>query len=100
MISDYRDGAMFVAHYAGRTEWERHASGDEIVLVLDGATTLILLSGEREIRHDLARNELLVVPRGCWHRFETPDGVKVMSVTPQPTITRWSGRPDTVGSEA
>ena len=27
----------------------------------------------------------VVVPQGTWHRFETPESVLVMSVTPQPT---------------
>ncbi len=85
VLSPYRDGGMFVAHYAGASSWERHNTGDEIVMVLDGATSLILLIDDEEIVHDLSARELLVVPRGIWHRFETPDGVKVMSVTPQPT---------------
>ncbi len=28
---------------------------------------------------------LIVVPQGHWHRFEAPDGVTVLSATPQPT---------------
>ena len=28
---------------------------------------------------------LIVVPRGCWHRFEAPNGVTPMTVTPLPT---------------
>lgn len=79
---------MFVAHYAGTTEWERHRVGDEIVLVLDGATTLILLVDGEEVPHRLERREFPVVPQGDWHRFETPDVVKVMSVTPEPTDHR------------
>lgn len=88
VLSPYRDGGMFVAHYAGTTQWERHGTGDEIVLVLEGETTLILLLDGDEIAHRLSPRELLVVPKGVWHRFETPEGVKVMSVTPQPTDHR------------
>ena len=84
-LSSYRDGAIFVAHYAGNSEWERHGNGDEIVMVIEGATTLILLVDGEDQPHHLGANEFLVVPQGIWHRFETPDGVKVMSVTPQPT---------------
>ncbi len=85
VLTPYRDGAMFLAHYAGATEWERHNTGDEVVLVLEGRTTLILLIDGKELDHHLSPRELLVVPQGVWHRFETPDGVKVMSITPQPT---------------
>ena len=84
-LSEYRDGGVFIAHYAGNSEWERHPKGDELVLVIEGETTLILLSNNVEIPHRLGKHELLVVPRNMWHRFETPLGVKVMAVTPQPT---------------
>lgn len=85
VLSQYRDGAMFAAWYAGITEWERHSRGDEIVLVIDGETTLILLIDDDEVPHKLGPREFLVVPQGVWHRFDTPDGVQVVSVTPQPT---------------
>ena len=84
-LASYRDGGMFVAHYAGTSEWERHPNGDEIVLVVEGATTLILLVDGKEHENQLTANEFLIVPQGVWHRFETPAGVKVLSVTPQPT---------------
>jgi mannose-6-phosphate isomerase-like protein (cupin superfamily) len=28
---------------------------------------------------------MIVVPQGHWHQFQSPDGVTVMTVTPQPT---------------
>ena len=84
-LSEYRDGGVFIGHYAGNSEWERHSNGDEIVLVVEGETTLILLTGRNEVPNALSEGEFLVVPKNMWHRFETPKGVKVMSVTPQPT---------------
>jgi mannose-6-phosphate isomerase-like protein (cupin superfamily) len=92
MLSDYRDGAIFITHYSGNTEWERHSVGDEIVLVVEGETTLILLEDDREIPIELRKGEFFVVPRNIWHRFETPSYIKVWSVTPQPTDHR-SNRP-------
>jgi mannose-6-phosphate isomerase-like protein (cupin superfamily) len=84
-LSAYRDGAIFVGHWAGRSEWERHTAGDEIVMVVDGRTTIFFLLGDEERAASLGPGELVVVPEGTWHRFETPDFVKVLSVTPQPT---------------
>ena len=84
-LSDYRDGAIFITHYSGSTEWERHSVGDEIVLVVEGKTTLILLEDDRETPNELREGDLFVVPRNIWHRFETPSSMKVWSVTPQPT---------------
>jgi len=85
MLSEYRDGAVFIAHYAGNSKWERHSNGDEIVFVIEGETTLILLVEGKEIPNTLGQGELLVVPKNTWHRFETSKAVKIMSVTPQPT---------------
>ena len=84
-LSEYRDGGIFVAYWAGHSEWERHTVGDEIVMVLDGSTTIYFLSDDGEASVILSAGMLVVVPAGTWHRFETPEFVKVMSVTPQPT---------------
>jgi mannose-6-phosphate isomerase-like protein (cupin superfamily) len=74
-LSDYRDGGLFIGHYAGYSEWERHANGDEIVFVVEGETTLILLIENTEVSNKLGEGELLVVPQNAWHRFESPKGV-------------------------
>ncbi len=84
-LASYRDGAIFIGHYAGNSEWERHSQGDEIVYVLEGETTIILLTESREHKSVLHAGELLIVPQNTWHRFQTPNAVKIMTVTPQPT---------------
>lgn len=84
-LSTYRDGGIYVGHWAGASEWERHPAGDEIVMVLGGETTLYLLTDQGEQANRLGPGNLLVVPQGTWHRFETPDEVKVFSVSPQPS---------------
>jgi hypothetical protein len=28
---------------------------------------------------------MAIVPQGVWHRFEVPEGITLMTVTPQPT---------------
>jgi uncharacterized cupin superfamily protein len=92
-LCKYRDGGIFVGHWAGASEWERHSVGDEIVMVVDGETTLFLHTQGGEQPMHLGAGDLAVVPQGTWHRFETPDAVKVLSVTPQPT----DHRPDPPG---
>jgi len=84
-LARYGDGGIFIAYYAGNSEWERHVSADEIVLVLEGETNLILLSRGEEIPNPLREGEFLIVPKNIWHRFETTKSVKIFSVTPQPT---------------
>ena len=83
-LSTYRDGDLFIGHYAGNSAWERHPSGDEIVMVIEGSADLILLEGHNEVRQRLEAGELLVVPRNVWHRFEVEAGVKVFTATPAP----------------
>ena len=43
-VAPYRDGAIFTAKFAGRSAWERHPQGDEIVQIVDGTTTLHLIT--------------------------------------------------------
>ncbi len=92
-LSDYRDGAIYITHSSGNTEWERHPVGDEIVLVVTGKTTLEMLEDDRETSNELREGDFFVVPKNIWHRFETPTNMKVWSVTPQPTDHRID-RPD------
>ena len=87
-LGTYRDGGLFIGHYAGNSEWERHGQGDELVYVIEGATTLVLLQEGEEYPMHLQAGQMLVVPQGTWHRFETPDGVKIFTATPQPTDHR------------
>lgn len=84
-VAPYRDGAVYVSYYSGSSEWERHLNGDEVVMVLEGTTTIVLLRHAGEERCFLAGQELMVIPVGVWHRFEGSDRLKVMTIAPQPT---------------
>ena len=84
-VAPYRDGAIFAAKFAGRSAWERHPQGDEIVQIVDGATTLHLMTDQGRQSVTLGAGMMVVVPQNVWHQFEAPDGVCVMTATPQPT---------------
>jgi len=84
-VAPYRDGAIFTAKFAGTSAWERHPRGDEIVQIVDGATTLHLITAEGRQSVTLRAGMMVVVPQNAWHQFEAPDGVCVMTATPQPT---------------
>jgi quercetin dioxygenase-like cupin family protein len=85
VLAPFRDGSVFAGRFSGETAWERHGNGDELVQILDGAATLTVMTGEGPRSFALSAGMLIVVPRGHWHRFEAPDGVTVLSATPQPT---------------
>lgn len=86
-FSPYRDGAIFGGSFSGESQWERHQQGDEIVHILDGATTLTLIENDDAEPQSLEMTAgmMIVIPQGCWHLFRAPAGVTIMTITPQPT---------------
>ena len=84
-LADYRDGGVFAAGFSGTSQWERHPNGDEIVQILKGNVRLTLRTAEGDEKLDLEAGMIVIVPQGCWHQFHAPDGVTLMTTTPQPT---------------
>ena len=84
-LTDFDKSPIYLTHYSGFSEWERHPAGDEFVQVVEGETTLMLLNDDVEYKNNLKSGELFVVPQGVWHRFESPKGLKVLTITPPPT---------------
>jgi len=84
-LAPYRDGGIFAAKFAGEAAWERHPQGDEIVQIVDGSTTLHLMTDDGPRSVALSAGMMAIVPQGMWHRFQSPDGVTLMTATPQPT---------------
>ena len=84
-LMPYRDGAIFLAKFDGTSAWERHPQGDEIVQIMAGETTLRLLTDAGCESLALKAGMMAIVPRNVWHQFVSPDGVSVMTATPQPT---------------
>ena len=84
-LAAYRDGGIFATHFRGSSGWERHPHGDEVVQILAGATRFDILVDEVMQSLELSAGMLVVVPQGCWHRFESESGVKVLTITPKPT---------------
>src|SRR5712691_9502620 len=63
-LAPYRDGAIFTAKFAGDGAWERHPNGDEIVQIVDGATTLHIMTADGPQSHALSAGMLVIVPQG------------------------------------
>ena len=84
-LADFRDGGVFAGSFVGESPWERHGIGDELVHVLSGQTTLTVLTDAGAQVLEMKAGMLTVVPQGCWHRFNAPEGVTVLTATPQPT---------------
>jgi len=63
--------------------WERHPAGDEIVMLLSGAVTLVLKteSGEESVSLD-APGAFVVVPRNTWHTARVSAPARMLFITP------------------
>jgi len=84
-LAGFGDGGLFAGSFEGESPWERHPNGDELVHILKGRARLTVLSDEGQEVLEMTAGMLTVVPQGCWHRFHAPDGVTVLTATPQPT---------------
>ena len=84
-LAPYRDSAINVAKFSGEGPWERHPNGDEIVQIVEGATTVHLMTDDGPQSIAVSAGMVIVVPQNTWHRFEAPDGVSLVTATPQPT---------------
>ena len=84
-LAPFRDGNIFSAKFAGEGAWERHPNGDELVQIVDGATTLHFMTENGLQSFALGAGMMVIVPQGMWHRFVSADGVTVMTATPKPT---------------
>lgn len=63
--------------------WERHLAGEEMVMLLSGAATLVLQEpqGEREVRLETV-GAFVLVPRGVWHTARTSVPTTLLFLTP------------------
>ena len=84
-LAPFRDGNIFSAKFSGDGAWERHPNGDELVQIVDGATTLHMMTEDGPQSYALSAGMVVIVPQGVWHRFHSPDGVSLVTATPKPT---------------
>jgi mannose-6-phosphate isomerase-like protein (cupin superfamily) len=84
-LAAYRDGGLFVTKFAGKGHWEAHLPGDELVYIVDGAATLEIVGEDGPKSFALRGGMLAVNPQGAWHRFQSPHGVTLMTLTPAPS---------------
>jgi uncharacterized cupin superfamily protein len=78
-------GEIYVGSFSGTSPWERHPNGNELVHLVAGHTTLTIMTDDGPESFRAGAGTFVVVPAGLWHRFDAPEGVTVMTVTPPPT---------------
>lgn len=83
-LASYRDGLLLALKSAGTDHWERHLSGDELIYVLDGSTTLEIVCDKGPPKSfTLDAGMIAVIPQGAWHRSHS-DGNTHLGLTPFP----------------
>lgn len=80
---DFNGCLAGVASFRGRPPWEYHL-GDELLHVLAGGCRLAIRQDGRQRDQDLRAGDLVIVPKGCWHRNDAPEGVTMLYLTPVP----------------
>jgi mannose-6-phosphate isomerase-like protein (cupin superfamily) len=77
------DGATIgLFRFSGSAPWERHPAGDELIVVLDGAGEITVLTESGPVRVELKPGSLFVCPRGLWHRPVATPSMTALYVTP------------------
>jgi len=78
---DFHGCICGIASYSGRPPWEFHPA-DELLHILEGGCRLTVRQDGHAFVHDLGAGDLVIVPKGCWHRNDAPDGVTMLYMTP------------------
>src|SRR5436305_1798278 len=84
-LASYRDGLLLAIKSSGKDHWERHLTGDELIHILDGTATLQTVGEDGPQSFALRAGTIAVIPQGAWHRFQSPEGVTLMTATPSPS---------------
>jgi hypothetical protein len=63
--------------------WERHPAGEELVMLLSGAATVVLEESGQEHAVQLSRpGSYVLVPRNVWHTAKTDVPTTMLFLTP------------------
>ena len=82
-VGDFKNADLYFGGFDGNAGWERHPAGDELVHVIAGATEFDIIVKDEIETLQLAAGNGVIVPKGCWHRFRSADGVTLMTATPK-----------------
>jgi oxalate decarboxylase/phosphoglucose isomerase-like protein (cupin superfamily) len=63
--------------------WERHPAGEELVMLLSGAATLVLEEADGQRTISLSEpGSIVLVPQNVWHTAKTSVPTKMLFLTP------------------
>ncbi len=93
-LASYRDGLLLALKSAGTDHWERHLTGDELVHVLDGSTTLEIVCDDGPPKSfTLGAGMIAVIPQGAWHRSRESRAPDIVDLNAEVAkLTTFQGR--------
>ncbi len=81
-LGDFAGGSVGVFRSGlGTSTWERHPDGEELLQMIEGAVRIELLTDTERVSVDLAAGQMLIVPRGHWHRHLITDHLAELYIT-------------------
>lgn len=80
---DFKNADIYFGGFDGNAGWERHPAGDELVHIIAGSTEFDIIVDDEIETLQLSAGNVVIVPKSCWHRFRSSDGVTVMTATPK-----------------
>ena len=86
LLARYRDSAILAFKLSGKTAWERHPDGEELVQIVEGAAIIDMVTNDGPSQSfEVSAGMIAIVPKGVWHRAHFLDGTTLISVTPGQT---------------
>lgn len=86
IVGRVNDYDIRLARFHGEHVWHVHEDTDEFFLVLDGEIAIGLRDPDERVV-TLGRGEIVVVPRGTFHKPSSKEGAVVLLVEPAGTLT-------------
>src|SRR6266850_6329760 len=71
-----------VSRFSGRSGWERHPAGDELLHFLEGDADIVTLTGSGPVRSPVRAGSIFVCPRGLWHQIVPRSPVSLFFAAP------------------
>jgi quercetin dioxygenase-like cupin family protein len=81
MLTSFNQCSIGIMRFSGRTPWERHPDGDELLQILEGGVEVTVLAEAGPLTTTIATGSIFVVPRGLWHRQIASAGTALLFVT-------------------
>ena len=79
-LADFNGCTVGLVRFSGETPWERHAE-DEFLHVLEGEVEVTILGDGVRVNGPARAGQVVIVPRGRWHRQSARATTTILFVT-------------------